>query len=161
MNKDRQPAMERFYQVIDDTIALFGQLIDFENKKLDAIAVNDVELLERHMHDEQAFLLKLRGLDQKREKLQEELGCTGATFRQMIEQAEGEERERLEERNAILTAKTEELKAAVNSTKKYIELHIHSIDLLLQKVEGETRTYDKNGEKTPPAPKGRFTPTKA
>lgn len=142
--------MERFTEfkgLMDEYITLFDQLIAFESKKLDAIAANNVELLDLQMKDEQAYLLKLKGLDIKREKLQKQMSMENLSFREIISKLEGEKKVILQNSFEILTKRTEEMKAAANSTKLYIELHLHSLNLLISKLGGNEQNtgYDKNG----------------
>ena len=161
MNDVNAEGFESFCRIIQDTLELFDDLISFENKKLDAIAANDVALLDRYMNDEQAYLLKMRGLDQKREKMQGQLGATDLTFRELTDRFSGHERETLVALYEKLSAKSLELKDSIAATKRYIDLHLNSISSLLEKLEGNAAPYGKNGEKERKAPPARFTPTKA
>ena len=152
----------RFYNVIDDMIHLFDELTSFEEKKLNAVIGNDVLRLEHLMNEEQAYVLKMRGLDQKREKLQLEMGLGGKTFSQMIDAAPEEYREGMSSRKQILEGKHKELLSAVEKTKTSIQGHLQRLDQVMQQVKKDGHVYNKNGQKegTPPAPT-RFKPTKA
>lgn len=162
MNNEKQASLEPLYEIIRSTLALFDDLIVFENKKLDAIAANDILLLDQHMNEEQAYLLKMRGLDAKREKVQKELGFAGLTFREIIEKAEAADKAALLPLFEELNEKSAELKAGIRSTKRYLDLHVNSIAALLEKLEAGGATYDQSGEKTNQAdPPKRFIPTKA
>ena len=150
-----------FCQVIRDTLALFDELNDYENKKLDAIAANDVIQLDQYMNDEQAYLMKMRGLDQKREKLQKQLGVPGLTFKEIIEKFDGGDKETLAGLYDELSSKSADLKNAISATKRAIDMHLNSISALLEKIEGAEGTYDNKGEKEQKSPPERFKPTKA
>ena len=150
-----------FCKTLNDTLVLFDDLIALENKKVDAIAENDITLLDQYMNDEQAFLLQMRSLDYKREKTQGQLGVPGLTFRQLAEKFEGTEKEALDSLYEDLSAKTTELKEAIAGTKKLIEMHLSSISAVLEKIDGNEGVYNKSGEKEPKEPPKRFTPTKA
>jgi len=150
-----------FCEVIKEMLALFSDLIGFENKKLDAIAANDVALLDQYMKDEQVYLLKMKGLEQKREKVQEQLGAAGLSFSELIGRFSGPEQDALNALYDELSAKTTEVKDAVTGTKRYIDLHLNSITALLEKLEGNAATYGKDGVKKQKAPPARFSPTKA
>ena len=56
-----------FKKIIEELIALFDHLIPIEQEKLDAAIKNRVTFVEDCMHKEQAAVLQLRGLEQKRE----------------------------------------------------------------------------------------------
>lgn len=76
-----------FTKVIEEFITLFDHLIEIEQEKLDAAVKNRVTFVEDCMHKEQAAVLQLRGLEQKREAEQKHLGMEGYTFRQILEEA--------------------------------------------------------------------------
>ncbi|MCL1809363.1 MAG: flagellar protein FlgN [Clostridiales bacterium] len=160
MSNFNRGGCDSFCGLIHETLGLFDDIICLENKKLGAIAENDVTLLDQYMNDEQAYLLQMRGLDYKREKLQGQFGAAGLTFKQIIDKFETPERETLDLLYDELSAKSSELKEAVSGTKRYIDLHLASISALLEKLEGAA-TYDKNGGKEQKTPPARFTPTKA
>jgi len=149
-----------FCKVINETSALFDELIKLENKKIDAISENDVTLLDQYMNDEQAFLLQMRNLDFKREKVQEQIGAPGLTFRQVIDKFEGAEKETLTSMFEELSAKSSELKTVITTTKRFIDLHLNSITALLNKLDDPAAVYNKSGEKEPKEPPKRFKPTK-
>jgi len=152
---------DSFCKVIHETILLFEELIELENKKIDAISENDVNLLDQYMNDEHAYLMQMRGLDYKREKMQEQLGATGLPFKDIIEKFDGIEKETLNSLCENLRTKTTELREAIARVKKLIDMHLSSINELLAKLEGGEGIYNKNGEKPPVEPPVRFTPTKA
>ena len=152
---------EYFCKVLTDTLTLFDELLGLETKKIDAISENDVTLLDQYMNDEQVYLLQMRNLDFKRGKIQEQYDASGLTFKQMIERFDGAEKDTLDSLYDELSKKSTELKEAIAGTKKLIELHLHSISTLLEKMEGGEGVYNKDGEKAPKEPPVRFTPTKA
>lgn len=76
-----------YSKIIEEFIALFDHLIPIEQEKLDAAVKNQVTFIEDCMHKEQAAVLQLRGLEQKRESEQKRLGMEGYTFRQILEHA--------------------------------------------------------------------------
>jgi len=76
-------------EVIEEYIKLMDLLIDFEQKKLNAVKDKDIQKLDSFLKEEQVYLLKLKGLDQKREGIQKKLGVEGLTYRQIIEKTEG------------------------------------------------------------------------
>lgn len=74
-----------YIKIIEEFIDFFDSLIPIEQEKLDAAIKNRVSFVEECMHKEQAAVLRLRGLEQKREKEQESLGMKDYTFRQILE----------------------------------------------------------------------------
>ena len=62
-----------FISLIHDFIDLFRSLTTVEQQKLDAAVANDLSILEDCMKKEQAFVLRLRGLEQQpSEKVEDE-----------------------------------------------------------------------------------------
>lgn len=88
--------MDKFKKVILDLIALFEEYLPLEQKKLQAVQMDDVATVETCMTQEQALVLKLRGLEQKREKALEELGWGGKNFSQIVALAPEEEKQELQ-----------------------------------------------------------------
>lgn len=152
---------DSFCKVIRDTLTLFDELNDYENKKLDAIAANNVLQLDAYIIDEQAYLMKMRGLDLKREKLLGQLGLPGMPFKDIIEKFEGDEKETLTGLYDELSFKSAELKNAISVTKTAIDLNLNNISAMLAKLEGAEGTYDKKGDKETKTPPEHFTTTKA
>lgn len=77
--------MHNFVKVIEELIELFKQLIPLEEKKLEASKDNNIMVIEDCMVKEQAAILKIRGLEQEREKLQEAMGAAGLKFREILD----------------------------------------------------------------------------
>ena len=82
----------QFTEIIKEFIALFDNLIPIEQEKLDAAVKNRITFVEDCMHKEQAAVLKLRGLEQRREAEQKRLGMEGYTFRQILEHVPDDDR---------------------------------------------------------------------
>ena len=136
--------------VLNSICTLFDRLLVVENNKLDAIAINDVDMLDEYMRAEQAFTMELRGLDARREKILEDLGLSGLTMSTIIERYSGEDRTKLSVIFEKLQERTEEIQVAVACTKRFIELHLQSLDLVLDRM-GEQKAVDasyvQTGEK--------------
>lgn len=146
-------------QILADLDGLFDQLILFEEKKAECIAQNDIDSLDSFMKEEQALLMKLRGLDQKRERLLTEMGVPDQTLRQLIQNSKGEEQTALQSHFAILSDKTGRLKVAIDYTQKLIELQQHGVETLLNQIsQGSPGTYDPSGSPVRTAGEGRFIP---
>ena len=142
------------YKLLDSVVSLFDKLLAVETEKLDAIAVNDVEKLDEYMLSEQALTMELRSLDAKREKEQSVLGFENFTLNSIIQAVDGDSPDdaaKLKDLMETLEQKTDELTVAVACTRKFIELHLQSIDFVLAKM-GEQRekegSYQSSGEKS-------------
>ena len=157
--------LQALFSVLDSLSSLFDRLIEVETEKLGAIAINDIAKLDEFMKTEQAISLELKGLDSKREAVQAELGFSGLPMGEIIEKTEGEDAQKLNNIYLSLQEKVEDLNGAIECTKKFIALHLQSLDLLEMRMktqhEEESGSYEKTGRKKPEDDAGpRFTSRK-
>lgn len=130
--------MERFSDfilIIKDLIQLFGALTEVEQTKLNAAVENKISFVEECMKKEQAAVLRLRGLDQRREKAQRELGMEGASFREILEQVSQEEEKELRPLFQELSDKVSRFQSVSDSAKDIIEVNLHTIKKQLEAAE--------------------------
>lgn len=139
-------------KIIDEYIKLMDKLISFEQEKLEAIKSKNVDQLDTLLKGEQAYLLQLRGLDQKREATQKQLGIEGLTYREIIgriDRTEDSLRNDFKSSYELLSIKTKQFKEIINTIKTYIDIRLHTIDAFMEKVSTapsqsvQTGIYDK------------------
>jgi len=130
--------MNDFTAVIEDMIQLFQDLIQVEQVKLEAAKKNRVTYVEDCMNKEQAAILKLRGLDKKREDCQERLGMKGDTFQQIHSKVpEGEEHNQLKELFDRLSYQVRLFQEISDGARTMIELNLHMIDKAIRNSQGK------------------------
>ena len=83
--------MDEFIAILEDLIHLFQDMIQIEQDKLVAAQKDRITFVEDCMNKEQAAILKLKGLEKKRETCQERLGYKGCTFRQILSKVSGDD----------------------------------------------------------------------
>jgi len=137
--------MDKFKKVICDLIALFEEYLPLEQKKLRAVQVDDVATVEACMTQEQALVLKLRGLDQKREKAMKELGWEGKTFSQIVEMAPEEEQQELQKLFEDLDRSMGVFKDVNDNAMTTMEVHLRDIDKVIKIKDPEGR-YGQQGD---------------
>jgi hypothetical protein len=120
--------MDEFIAVIKDLIHLFQDLIQIEQDKLVAAQKNRISFIEDSMNKEQAAILKLRGLDKKREHCQEQLGYKGCTFREILSKVSGDEYIQLNELFEDLSEHVKLFQDINESAQSLIEIKLHKID---------------------------------
>lgn len=120
--------MNDFISVIEDLIQLFQELIYIEQSKLEAAAKNRITHVEDCMNREQASILKLRGLDKKRETCQEQLGCKDYTFQQILSKTSGAEHNQLKKLFDSLTHHVRQFQEINESARSMIEINLHMIN---------------------------------
>lgn len=136
-----------FIKIIEEFVNFFDNLILTEQEKLDAAVKNRISILEECMHKEQAAVLRLRGLEQKREHEQQQLGMKDYTFRQILEKAP-------EDISSVLTPLFNRMSEQVNqfqslsdSAKDIIEVNLHVIQSSLAGDSPGRETYSASGKK--------------
>lgn len=136
-----------FKKIIEELIALFDHLIPIEQEKLDAAIKNRVTFVEDCMHKEQAAVLQLRGLEQKREAEQIRLGMKGYTFRQILEQAPEEATAVLDPLFKQLGERVRTFQSISESARNIIEVNLHVIQSALAAEGPGKTTYSATGQK--------------
>ncbi len=145
--------MSDFLNHLADLCQLMDELLELEKVKLSVVSAGDTDALDSIMNEEQAFALKLRGLDKVRDGILSSMGQSGASISAVIETLEGEEKQKAIAHHEHLTATMKELKVATKASKRYIELQLHSIDTVLDMLHKQVKKPDI----TPPS---RFKPQK-
>ena len=87
--------MNSLYSMLKKSTQLYSSLLELEHEKYDAVIKADIETLDDIVSKEQAYYMKMRGDEQKREKLLESMGFSGKTLREIIDVSQGEEKVRL------------------------------------------------------------------
>lgn len=148
--------MESYLTLIKTLIAFFEDMVLLESDKVKAASDNNIIKVEECMKKEQADILKLRGLEQKRLKLQQELGFDNMTFQEVVAHAPNEYQPEL---NSLLKQMKDVIirfQAANDSAGKVIEVNLHKIDKIItqlkeqQQIEPDGKSYNSSGtaEKT-------------
>lgn len=135
--------MSDFIAVIEELILLFQHLIQIEQTKLEAVQKNRVTYVEDCMNQEQAAILKLRGLDKKREACQEKLGFGGYTFQQILSAVNGEQHENLKKLFDSLSYQVRLFQEINESAKSMLEVNLHMINKAIHNSSNGT-TMDKS-----------------
>ena len=139
--------MDELVKLLEESADLYQGFLELEYKKYDAVVKNEIETLDDIVSKEQVFYLKIRGLEQKREKLIESMGMKGKTLKEIIDATDT-----LDEGKTALTEKHEQLSAIVSETKKIssmcknvLEVRMHRVDKALSQLGEKQSTYT-NGE---------------
>lgn len=146
-----------FTTVIEELITLFDHLIEVEQEKLDAAVKNRVTFVEDCMHKEQAAVLQLRGLDQRREAEQKRLGMEGYTFRQILKEVPEETAAGLKPLFDRLSEQVSGFRSVSNSAKDIIEVNLHMIQSAIAAEGPGADTYSAAGKKTDNNNRNHFT----
>ena len=147
--------LSSFRELIQQFIELFDRMTPLEQSKLEVVSRNQVALLEDIIKKEQAEIMALRGLDQKRERLQKELGFPDMTFSEILERVSGDEKTELQKLFEELGSRVRQFRSITESSKTMMEVNLHAINkMVAQKTYGSAnvRTYEGDGSMRPDTP---------
>lgn len=135
-----------FKIVVGDLILLLEAFNKTEAEKLEAVQQNRVTFVEESMKKEQAAIMKLRGLDKKRESIQKDLGWEGMSFQQILSQVNDVEREDLRPLFEELNRSLKQFQDTKDSAQQALEINLHHINKqLAKKAAEEGGAYNSNG----------------
>lgn len=146
--------MTKFAELLRQFVELFDRMTPLEQEKLDVVKRNQVSALEEIIKREQAEVMALRGLDQKRECLQKELGFEGMSFQEILERLPKEQQPEFQELFDILGSRVKEFQSVTESSKVMMEVNLHAINKMAAQIYGnaDTRTYEGDGSLQAEAP---------
>lgn len=139
--------MEELIELLKESADVYKQFLELEYTKYDIVIKNDIEKLDDIVSKEQVVFLKMRGLEQKREKLIISMGMNGKTFKEIIDYLDKDEN---------LLSEYEKLKSIISEVRKIsslcktlIEVRLHRLDKAMSQLGESENTYTnkeiKNG----------------
>lgn len=146
-----------FIKLMEEFVTFFDELIPIEQDKLDAAIKNRVSFVEECMHKEQAAVLRLRGLEQRREREQKQLGMENYTFRQILEKVPDDTASALRPLFDQISERVRQFRSVSDNAKEVIELNLHEIQSALAAEESGRETYSASGKKNNNDNKNHFT----
>ncbi len=138
--------MQTLMDILKEIDDLLIEMKADAQKKFDAAVNHRISELENCMKKEQALILRLRGLEQKREKLQAQMGCEHLTFHQIIEKQPPESREPLEKLFLQMQEHLKQYQEVAKNAENALEVNLHRIDRTLEQLRGmQNHVYHENG----------------
>lgn len=143
--------MTKFANLMHSFIELFDRMIPLEQEKLEVVKQNQVSRLEELIKKEQAEVMALRGLDQKREAMQKELGFEGMTFQEILEQLPEGQGQDLKVLFDELGSRVSSFQSVTESSRTLMEVNLHAINkaVAMKQHGGNVRTYEEDGTVRP------------
>lgn len=158
MEQKAKKPFEEFTAVIKDLAILAKQISELEDTKAQAASERRHYLLDGYIQEEQACILKLRGLEQHRIRLAEALGWGSLTFRQILEKAPPEQRDVLQPLFFELERQLNSLQKSRKAAEQILKVRVHEIEAAIARQEGGS--YDNAGNVSPsPAPRAKMKDT--
>lgn len=143
MDLNTQETLEKFAAVIRELTDTAGHIAGIEENKAAAASEKRHELLDTFIQDEQAQILKLRGLEQRRLRLADSLGWKSLTFRQILEKAEPAQQTLLQPLFLELEHQLKRLENARGNAEQIISTRLHEMQIILARQQGGS--YDNTG----------------
>ncbi len=141
--------MNLLYDFLKEGTQLYSNLLDLEYEKYDAVIKADIKTLDDIVAKEQAYYMKMRGNEQKREKMLEKKGLEGKTLREIIDMSQGEEKTMLNDAYNELNELLKEVKKINGMCRTLIEVRLRRVDNALNELGEKENTYTdtehKNG----------------
>lgn len=131
MEQKTQELFDDFISVIKETAELVGQIAQVEADKAEAASLRQHHLLDGYIQEEQAQILKLRGLDQKRSRLAQNLGWDSLTFRQILAKAPLRQSGQMRPLFDELEQQLMRLKDSRDAAEQIINVRLHELDVAL------------------------------
>lgn len=134
--------MERYSQVQQFLVEygnFFSEIMHFESQKLSALLKNDMESIEKNILIQQANMMRMDAIERKRENVLARLGFEQATFSQLIECFDGNEKHEL---TKIYSQLTDTLSHIKYYNQKSMEMAKMVLSLYEAKIIEEFETND-------------------
>ncbi|HAQ41612.1 MAG TPA: hypothetical protein DCM73_12805 [Clostridiales bacterium] len=133
--------MNTLYNLLKENAQLYGNFLELEHKKYDAVIKADIKALDEIVAKEQAYYLKMRGAEQKREQLSEVMGFGDKTLKEIIELSDDEEKPLLSDAYNELNELITEVKKINGMCKTLIEVRLHRVDKAMSQLGEKENTY--------------------
>lgn len=146
MSQNTQNTFEEFTRIIRELAALSREIAIVEEAKAAAAADKHHERMDGYIQEEQALLLKLRGLEQHRISLQKELDWDSLTLQQILEKTEGEQHAQLVPLFGNLEQQLKRLQEARKAAEQMINVRLHELDILAAR---QGSSYNSGGNRNP------------
>lgn len=141
MSQTTHDPLKDYILIIQDLTSVSEQIARVEKTKAAAVSTQHHNVLDDCIQEEQALLLKLRGLEQHRIKLQKTLGWPSLTLRQILETASPDQTEALAPVFEELDQQLRRLQNARESAERILKVRLHEMEIFSQ----QGVPYDNSG----------------
>ena len=135
---------EEFIPIITELTKALGALTRLEETKAETASLGYHSRMDGLLKEEQAIVLRIRGLEQRRLKLQENLGWAGFSFRQILSNSDQEQAGLLTPLFLPLEQQIKNLLDVRDSAQRIISLRLREFSTALSQEDGQS--YNENGE---------------
>ena len=129
--EDRAELLRSFVGTLEELSEIVVQLTESERAKAEAASAGEHGTMDSFLREEQALLLKLRGLDQLRGRQAAGLGWKDLTFRQILGSADEAEVSVLSPLFSRMEAQLKDLTDAEGSSSRIISVRLREFEHIL------------------------------
>lgn len=140
---DTRDLLEEFASSIEQLAHTIEGIARIEEEKAETASLGQHDRMDGILKREQVYLLKLRGLEQKRLRLAEAMGWKGLTFRQILSRSTAEQAGRLSPLFTRLDSQIRHLREVKDTAERMIQVRLREFNQILSSTPGEG--YDENG----------------
>lgn len=138
---------DRLISFLEGMLPFYRKFLEVETNKYQDLAAGKLDSLNAHVRREEAFVLKARGMEQERQRLLEEAGLGGKTFRESIPSFPAEEKDRLEKLYRDLSGTVGQIRAVNSKNSSLTRLKLGQISQILSRLENNPELKRIYGEK--------------
>ncbi len=132
-------SLDEFCRTLSQLSGVVQNITDIEQRRVEAASQNQHHKIQSFLNEEQAALLSMRGLEQKRMQQADALGWKGLTFQQILETADDDQKKALHPLFAELSEKISLLKDIREGADRIINLRIRELEAAISKAGGLPR----------------------
>lgn len=136
--------MNRLIELLEESAELYKNFLELEYKKYDTVVKNDIEALDDIVAKEQVYYLKIRGLEQKREKLLDSMGYKGKTLKEIADTCGETDKNILNQEHDELNKIIAEVKKISSLCRTLIEVRMRRIDKAMEQLGEKDNVYSNN-----------------
>ncbi len=143
-------------RLLNEQLDLYRDFLSVQDEKHETIIRDDLKGLEEISVKEQIFMLKSRGLEQKREELLKKHGYSGKTLLEIVNFSEGEDKEKLLKLHKELLDILETTKEKNNRCQNLARVRIQRAQAVIDRLDQENsqkKQYFHDGSVTKQDPK--------
>lgn len=137
-------AVSGFSDTLEQLLALMVSISELEEAKAEAASAKQHHRIDGLLKEEQALILKLRGLEQLRIKQAGALGWQGLTFRQILERSDPGQKELLSPLFDKMHTQLKRLTNSKDSADRILRLRLKELEEALAGAQ-QPRLHDTYG----------------
>lgn len=129
--EDRAALFDSFVHTLEELSGIITKLTEAETAKAEAASAGEHGKMDSFLKEEQALLLKLRGLEQQRTRMAADLGWKDLTFRRILEKSDEKECSVLSPLFSQMEKSLKELTDAEEASNRIVSVRLREFEHIL------------------------------